>query len=269
MTQQIIRAQTVDAPTPEKLRGSILDAATIHEGMAWIGDQDDPFPAYNCLSLRTLPGFCYVGGTVGVPDGEKDFDVVPWSSAAKPFGVYGGLQCKPVGSDLSPARVRDAFLAREGTAVEMGLMEGLLSSAEVVSLPAGVTADVRQGIAWLEGHAACHYAGVPTLHLPRGAASILAAGGGVESDGNMLRTRLGSKIAAGGGYDCLNQAPDGTNSPSGKAWLYVSGEVVLWRSDLGVHDAFDTTNNDQFVLAERIYMAAVDCYMAAVQIDLK
>lgn len=269
MTEMLVRAPLFDAPPVTRLKGTLLDVATIHEGMKWIG-VTDVWPTYNCLDMKAIPGFCYVGG--GTADKTaKDFSGAPnWVDGGTPFGVYGGVTCRPFGFDGMDA-IRPAFEAREHVGVEQGVMTILAASSPVILAPktGGVDVGVSLGIAALEEHAACHYAGAPTLHLPRGVASLASVGNALVAEGNTLVTKLGSKVAAGGGYGCPNKQPTGQAAPGAdEKWLYATGEVVLWRGEVQDQEVFNQATNDVTALVERTYMVAFDCYIAAVKVKV-
>jgi hypothetical protein len=50
--------------------------------------------------------------------------------------------------------------------------------------------------------------------------------------------------------------------------MYASGEVVVARGDLVVQQAMDQSTNDILTLVERLYVAAVDCFVAAVRVKV-
>lgn len=272
MTQQIIRAPLFDPPTTTPRKGSLLEAATVHDGMAWLGPQD-AFASYNCLDMQALGAFCFNGNAT--PSGAtKDLDVAPqWITPDQPFGVYGGITCRPFGFSGGLAALEKSFITNEGIGVEKALMQYFThigSSGMNVLDPkgGGTTVDPALGVAALEDDASAHYGGVPTIHMPRGVASVLS-NTQVQFEGNAMFTHLGSKVAAGGGYGNPNLDPDGAAAADGERWLYATGEVVLWRGELVSQEAFDTNTNDMVALVERTYMLAIDCYVAAVKVSVE
>ena len=134
--------------------------------------------------------------------------------------------------------------------------------------PGGAAVPIKEGIALLEGYSSAMYVGVPTLHVPRVVASFAFQSDGLTWDGDMIRTKLGSKVAAGAGYDFLNRGPDGTGAAAGEKWLYATGEVVVRRGPAIVRQAMAHNDNEVFVLAERGYVVAVDSFVAAVRVTL-
>lgn len=209
--------------------------------------------------------------TVGLPNvlelGEKEsiqIDVV----SGLPFAVYRKTECKDLHGDDTGWATRSLQMG-ESHAVERGVMQAILAQP-TTALPNGTTAvSLVNGIAILEGYAADVYGGVPTIHMPRSVATrALAADALVPGLDWSITTKQGALVANGGGYS-INLGPTGEVAPAGQAWLYVTGQVTLLRSPIESHRVLDTTNNNQVVLAERTYVPAVDCFVAAVLVTLE
>src|SRR5690606_21156387 len=140
----------------------------------------------------------------------------------------------------------------------------LWDAPEDVTPVGGVPLNVA--LALLEGYAASVYSGVPTIHMPRAAASLLNER--IVWEGDKAYTRSGSKVAIGGGYD---------TSPMDGTWdMYATGEVYVERSDMISVNTFvlpgdgsgegsgenGLGSNTALALAERMYRVAVDCFVA-------
>jgi hypothetical protein len=177
--------------------------------------------------------------------------------------------------------MRRVFEANESVGVEKAFMatrfrvsapgdpeEGDLWDAPVDITPAGGAVDPYVGIALLEGHAASRYAGAPIIHMPRTIGALAWAKADLEQRGDTFFTPQGSKVASGGGYEALNTSPAGVAAPAGERWMYATGEIALQRGEIVVKREMDTTTNEVFVLAERLYVASVDCYTAAVRVKV-
>lgn len=207
---------------------------------------------------------------------QKNFEKSSWQDGFR-FSVYGGITCKGPGFTMSDAetKTKAAFLASESVGVERALMTtrfvaGAGWAAPTDVTPAGGAVTPAVGLALLEGDAACKYAGSPIIHVPRQVASLLTGNVGTISPsvGDTLVTGLGTRIAAGGGYGCPNQGPTGSAPTAGEMWMFASGEVGVARSDLFSSSDIDRVTNDVYVLVERTYVAAVDCYTAAVRVKV-
>lgn len=278
----IIKGATVTRPTPDPIKSSVLDHATVvdlseDEGFGWQNDEG-LWPSYNCLDTIVPTPLC--------PDplSEKVFAFGEWQPALS-FGLHGGIQCKTLGLDRDDmlSELRRVFALNEGKGVEQALLLNRFValatpapparqigwSAPVdltVSGPTGLLA-LQVAVANLEGYAAAHYAGVPTIHMPRAAANLLNER--IVWNGDKAFTRNGSKVAIGGGYDA-------EGVPSGTFNIFATGEVYVERSAKIEADSYvlpedgngvgsgDTglSDNTTLGLAERLYRVAVDCFVA-------
>lgn len=258
------------APTTTPLTGRLLDAATVTDDYQWL-DGADLFDSYNCMKFRSEPLFC-------APNSKTFDQTASWQDGVQ-FGAYGGAVCKAPGLDQNrmQSEVARVFANGESTAVERGLMKyrfiagsgSTWGSAPVDLTPAAGAQDVSVAVALLEGYAADNYVGTPTLHMPRVIASLATfRGQGIIQVGTTLYTKLGSKIAAGAGYDYPNTGPTGAAAPANEKWIYATGEVFVGRSKMEVHPGFAQGTNEVFVLAERAYIVAVDCFTAAIRVKV-
>lgn len=254
------------APAVTPPQATLISAATVTDEFAWL-DGKDLFQSYNCLTFGANANFC-------APNTLTLTQNAGWISGFR-FAGYGGVTCKAPGLDQAAmkAAVGAAFDTGESTAIEKAVMAtrfiadpGGNWAAPTDITPVAGAVKPATGIAMLEGHAAVNYVGTPTLHIPKVIASLVLGVNGAMFEQDMLRTRLGSKIAAGAGYDYPNNGPTGAAAPVGEKWLYATGEVLIGRGDMTLLQAFAQGNNDVTVLAERGYIVAVDCYAAAVRV---
>jgi hypothetical protein len=257
------------APTLTKRNGTLLDAATVVDsGTSWLSDNEALFESFNCMDFGSSAVWC--------GPNAKTFSNSPGWSPGFRFAAYGGVTCRSVGFDQSSAEsgTRAAFEVGESTAVERALMKtrfvALAGKWAVPTdiTPAGGAVSVQAGIGLLEGYAGTKYAGAPTLHLPRVVVPMLNGTNSLSLEGGTLVTQLGSKVAAGAGYDFPNTGPTGAAAAAGERWLYATGEVLILRDDLVVQQELNRSTNDVVVLAERMYFAVVDCFTAAVKVKV-
>lgn len=272
MTVTMVRPATFATPVPQKPVGTLLDVATVIEGIAWL-DPAGMFESYNCLGAHARRVNCVHDGVPVFSGGQgaetpKDFESPSWADGME-FGVYVGIQCKGPGFDLDAAlgSARDVFDAAESRGVESAVMNNMLKNGTDLT-PAGGAVTPQQGLGLLEGAAGLGYAGVPTLHIARTVASQLTGMGMLVREGDGLRTVLGSKVAAGSGYEGDDNLGPGSSFPwtDGELWLYASGEVVVGRGEAIAQRAVDQSTNDMYALVERPYTVALDCFMAAVRV---
>jgi len=234
-----------------------------------------PTVQYVQTAPRTAGGAAPPTSNTATTPANKTFEAPGWQDGFR-FAVYGGIKCKGPGFDMAEAetKTRAAFEAMESVGVERALMntrfvDGAAWDPATDLTPAGGAVSAAIGLAMLEGDAACRYAGTPIIHAPRAVASLLTGfQGSVVREGNRLETKLGSLVAAGGGYACPNSSPLGAAPAAGEAWMYASGAVSVARGELLIKSDIDRDQNDVYVLAERAYVAAVDCYTAAVRVKV-
>lgn len=280
MTVQIIKGREVVRPTTTPLKSSVLDhvaaaGSLVENGHFGLRNNEGLWPSYNCLDTLVPTPLC--------PDpmsGFKEFGVGEWIPGFE-FAVYGGVQCSAVGLDKADMRAELArvFGLNEGKGVEQVLLlnrfiatdSGVTPAwADPTDLTPGSAITVATALALLEGHAAAVYAGVPTIHMSRVAASLLNER--IVWQGDLAYTRMGSKVAMGGGYDSADVS-DGTVD------MFATGEVYVERSsevsipDLMVipgdgsgvgSDDNGLADNTVLGFAERAYRVGVDCFVAKV-----
>lgn len=273
----MITVTAPSAPTTTPLKGTLLNAATVIDSFEW-ANEINLFESFNCMKFREAAVFC--------GPNSKDLDqVAEWIDGFK-FSAYGGLVCKSIGLDEAHmlAEAERVFNQGESAAVEAALMSTRFVdsadgadgdadpdywSAPTDITPAGGAVSIKAGIALLEGYASGNYVGIPTLHVPVAVGSLLLSERSAEWDGNILRSLWGSKVAAGAGYDFPNTDPDGVDAADGEKWLYATGEVLVIRGKTFIRQEMDRQTNEVFVLAERPYIAAVDCFTAAIRVTVE
>jgi hypothetical protein len=260
------------APEITPLWGTLLDAAKVQDGIAWL-DGRDLWVSGGDLKFGYAPVFC------GVNSKNLDSNSVDWVSGFQ-VGAYGALTCRLIGTTFEEMeeQVREGFASGESTAIERALMDIRFRAAAGDNVgrwatptditPAGGAVHPRVGLALLEGRFSALYSGSPTIHMPRNIASLLAATEAIQRNGDVLYTKLGSLIAAGAGYDYTNYSPAGVASAEMERWVYASGPVYVGRGDMITQRALDQSDNDATVLAERPYIVAVDGPVLALRVTV-
>ncbi len=276
MTSQIIRGTEVSRPTPDRVTSSVLDHATVTENSKFgYRNNEGMWVSYNCLDLLTPTATCPAPQV-----GYKTFSRAEWQPAFE-FAVHGGVECSAVGLDKEDqaAEIKRVFERSEGKGVEQALLytrfeapdsdSGYTWDAPVDLTPSGGISLVV-ALAILEGDAAANYAGLPTIHMPRAAATVLQSHGLITWKGDKAYTSNGSKVAIGGGYD------DPTALASGAWTLFATGEIHVEKSEQIDHQMYvipgdgsgegsdenGLADNTVIALVERMYRVTVDCYLA-------
>lgn len=283
MTAQMIEGVAINRPEPDALTSTILDHATVDDNAEKFGlvNNEGLWPSYNCLDLLVPTPTCT--DPVAMADFHKDFKVAGWVPGFQ-FAVHGGVKCSAMGLDVADqeAEVTRVFERSEAKGVEQALLlnrfvENAPGSDERPVNPFDATWDapvdltsagmsLAGAMAALESYAAAVYAGIPTLHMPRGAV-LMAFGQGLvtERDGKFY-SKTGAKIAAGGGYDDPDAPLTGTFD------LYATGEVYVQKGKRLVFQEYVLTGqasedngldeNTVVALVERQYRVGIDCFAA-------
>lgn len=213
----------------------------------------------------------------------KTFDDNIGEQVALPFVVYASLKCGSAGyaPGYLESKVREKLLAVEQAGVEEALWSGAIGGVALANSPTfqgvGTTiltpvTGLAAGLGALEDYAAGLYGYRPIIHAEARVAALAGAINLVEDDDpdGTLRTPLGSAWSFGGGYP--GTSPAGVAPVAGHVWLYATGQVTLWRAeDIFVPPALQTMNRAQnqiSLIAEREWLAAVDCFVAAIDVTL-
>lgn len=190
-----------------------------------------------------------------------------------PFAVYHMFKCGAVGGyDRGAERARRALMGGEGRAVErvMGQLLAADDTGVDITPTPGTAVSIVDGIAKLEKWSAANYGGVATIHMPRDVALVAYAAGALVRVSTRLETGLGSRVAAGAGYDTL-QGPDGAGAAGAdEAWLYVTGQVVARRGaviEVGPQLQTAPRDNSFLALAERSYVLTTECIVGAILVS--
>lgn len=126
----------------------------------------------------------------------------------------------------------------------------------------GTTGDPATAIGLLDAELAQVYGGQGVVHVPLTALATLKANKLVhpgDEDG-ILRTPGGHRVVAAAGY--TGTGPDAAAAPAGSAWLYATGALFGYRSDVAVRDfpgTFDRSTNTVRKQASRTYLFGYEC----------
>lgn len=261
----------VAPPTPDGARFGLFSVANMTDSPDVQWEVGVEWESLACGMPGVVSLACVDGDEAGVPlEPDSGVDTV----RVLPFAVYGSYDCSVFSRppDEAENRARQHLALGEERAVEYALTVGGFDhqptfQSAVDLTPSGGAVPVKGGVGLLEGHLAENYGGVGTIHSPRTLGPYLP----VEREGQRLETKLGTMVAAGGGYDVANQGPDGTTPPDEERWLYATGRPIVRRSDvIVVPDEDQRPNrrtNDFTVIAQRIYAVGWDCATAAVRVE--
>jgi hypothetical protein len=256
MTVGVVQQTGVPFSPPSRTpHGSVLDHATIREGVSFL-DPAGLVWSYNCIGMDVDEVAC--AGFKGL---TKRFDP-PSSSNGAMFVIQGGVRCKPFGFSGDDPALRAAFDAMEPEGVSTGLHDALFDTAvDLTPTSGGVSPVVSLGL--LESYGYLNYAGLPIIHLGPGMISQLAASRAIEVTDGKLHTALGTPVAVSSGYETKSGGKLDQNQ-----WAFVTGAIVLARSEVTLESQIDRSTNDITVLYERLYVAGIDCLIGKVKVQV-
>jgi hypothetical protein len=114
----------------------------------------------------------------------------------------------------------------------------------------------------VEAQLASCYGGQGVIHIPYSALPTFVARGLVkqESVGGSIYTSAGNKVVPGLGY--TGSGPDGSAAAAGTSWIYGTGPVFGYRSEVFARpfpSTFDRSENTVRYLASRTYLLGFGC----------
>lgn len=257
MTAQLVQPSGVPFTPPSRTpHGSILDYAEVREGVSFL-DPAGLVQSFNCIGLDVDEVAC-----AGFKSLTKRFDPPAISNGAM-FVVQGGMTCKPFGFKGDDPGIRKAFEAKEGEGVSLGLFTSLFDTATDITPGAGTSLPPATALGILEGKGYLDYAGQPIIHMGPGMISQLASANALRIEGGGIYTMLGTPVAVSGGYETKT-----AGKLDADQWAYVTGAIVLARSEVTLVTDINRSTNDVVVLYERLYVAGIDCLVAKVKVKV-
>lgn len=192
---------------------------------------------------------------------------------ADAFMVINGVSCTRIASNDLVQTARDAFLADEQRLVEQRYWAQLAASAPTILAVGAVS--LVEGLALLEAFLRDNSGFTGVIHSDAYVSAYAAASTLIPNTNpeTTKRTSLWTPWVFGGGYD-ITTGPAGEAAPGpGQAWMYATGQIIVHRGNIRVpgerDGGFNTTTNQDFVIAERPYVIINDCPIGAVLVDLE
>jgi hypothetical protein len=285
----------VDGPAFTPLPNFLWDAAQHpstadphwQQGVTWIE---------RCGGGGTVYDECIaVTGTGGTPAAQASMssNVTQQNRGATAFTVYAEFDCAPVGQGLTQADLTDkaeeALLRREAYLVSRAFWTGqsgqsgstgqqtvwphlaansTLDDPFSIRLQTAATQlvtggeDVAVALGAVETQLASCYGGQGVIHIPYSALPTFKSRALItqESPGGPIYTPAGNLVVPGLGYD--GSSPAGGAAASGTSWIYGTGPLFAYRSDVFARefpDTFDRSENTVRYLASRTYLIGFGC----------
>jgi hypothetical protein len=259
----------IKAPPPPNRPYGLFDVA--------MGPMEMPVPEAQGGGVLYVPDTCVDDVfmyAINCPpvSGSKTFSTIDTAVSGAPFAVITSYTCGTIGWTFEEVeqRVRTRMSLHEQRAVErrvwqgwnasngLGTQAGLFSSATDL----GANGCVTEALADLEQALANNGVVGGMIHARPYMAPHLSSAHLIEQRGNRCYTKLGTPVVFGQGYD--GSAPGGSPPASGATAeaMYASGRVLIWGSETVVpplRETMDRSFNQQYALAERVFVALVEC----------
>lgn len=246
-----------------------------------------------CADAATTYDECLVvTGTGSPPPGpaSKTPTFEKTYRGAQPFTVEAAFSCSPVGLTDAATVARDALARVENDQVESAFWTGTaggvqsvlphLASNSTISDSDGIVlqsaasvavtgVDIARGLGQLEDALGDCYSGEGIIHVPRVALPTLVASWLVVERPDGLYTWSGHRVVVSDAYP--GTAPDGSAPAAGTTWIYATGAMIGFRSDVRMftpRESFDRAENTMRLIAERTYVLAYECCLIAAHVIL-
>jgi hypothetical protein len=261
-------------PNPNQQRYGLFNAAN--------GPLDLPVHARNgglqyTTNVCTLPGGYAVNCTPGGV--AKTFTDGLSTITGNPFVVIAETLCGTIG--YSEAEWNQ-FAFQKLQAGEQAIVELIFSGGTFGAAPSltnntpnatllTAATSTAQAIGRLEGWLYGLYGPAGIIHIPITDASYVLIDGVVYKDGGVWRTKNGTAVSFG---NYANLGVAGAAPAAGHSFWYITGQMSIWRtpdSEVFISPwdrSITLTTNQLRMYAEREYVVAYDCRVAAVDITL-
>lgn len=234
---------------PQAADGKILGGVE-HES------HDCSFPSFT--SDGCIGG--YVPGHVdGEPYDEKEYDGVPEWTNGESFVVYKGVQCF-LGDRSYDDDARKLLENTEEYGVQRAFADTILADIDPL-VPAAAAIEPDLAIALLEQHIVSSQVRGAVLHAATATATLLLTKGLLEMKDGKLFTKLGTPVNAGLPYDAV---PAGKTTAGISSWVFLTGAVNIWRTEIEVNPGTDYLHNLDGAIAERGYAITIGCGATAI-----
>lgn len=266
----------IDPPAPPPRPAGIFDLA--------LGPMPLPNDVAGGVGVMYIPDDCpatpqlYLVNCPSV-SGSYSFTGLDTPISGAPFAVATTFTCSSIG--MSPEemqrRVTTRLSLREQIGVEQRIWQGSTGPGAIGQIPGllrGATAltaasCVTEAIEMLEQQLATSQVIGGMIHARPGMAAHLANGHLLpETPGRGFRTPLGTPINFGIGYD--GTGPNGEAPDTDNEYMYATGRVAIWQAtDIFVapwQQTLNTSTNTITLLAERVYVVAIECGMWSIKV---
>lgn len=234
----------VQPPVRRPRKGGIQAVANIVTAERMFAAASLQWLSESCSFPFDAPGLCW-GEVI---EATKDTEGIEFGESSLIFAGYSGVACVDLTAEADfERRARLSLESGEDRFVEGKLLTHL---ADIYGGGTGTSAtDWVNAIAIAEETADANYVGQPVLVMSRAGAVYAKAADALDGDrdGN-LWTANGTPVLATSAFP-----------PATEKYIYVTGDLTLWRSEIVATTAQTPQANTAMALAERAYALGVDC----------
>lgn len=187
--------------------------------------------------------------------GDKSF-AKSENGTAQAFTVYTGYEGSLLfqnGQDYT-SQLEESHKNGSSHAVESALQTLILNpqATDLTPVPATAVTNGRLAAGLLEQWIAENTRTRPVIHTNRLGAALLRDLK-VEADW-ILHTKQGTPVANGSGYSATGP----TVATAGQAWVYITGQVSIWKSEMETVEAPEPFSNRKYILVETDYLISIE-----------
>lgn len=277
MATIITNRQLIEPPPRQPLRYGLFNAATVLDMPDRVIGAGLQFFADDCGDDTQLYNqTCDVSPAKTINEGTGLVETDPfWLVTRKRCGTVGRTadeirRATRAQLDASEQREVEAVLW-SGDAAQPGILNLINNAGTTTVVPSAPGAGAA--ISALEEAFYDVNGYVGTIHVNMSAEGALEYAGFLNPERGVLRTRIGSAVSLGSGYDITG--PAGVAPAAGFVWAFMTAYVTVWRStDAQIPQpdpmrVMDLSLNQWDVVSERVYAAAWACpEVFAVQVPI-
>lgn len=278
MATIITNRQLIDPPVNRRLRYGLFSAATVLDMPLRVITAGLQYYADDCGNfIADYNQECGVDGPLKTATEGSEL------VGTDPYWLVNRVRCGTVGRTAQEIRAvaKGRLTAMEQWGVENRLWNGVAAQPGVLNLIGNVgTVTVTSpapgagtAISALETAFYQENGYVGTVHVNSVAEGALEYAGMLNPEAGVYRTRLGTAVSLGAGYDITG--PDGVAPAAGFVWAFITGYTAVWRStddqipQPDPQRTMDRVLNQWDVVGERVYAAAWACpEVFAVQVPI-
>ena len=197
---------------------------------------------------------------------SKTFDGRDYVQSNHIVTLYAGVECGFLDFAEHAGKARTKLELGESHALEKFVREDVFTTGSE-HVPAG--SHLISQFAAAEQEALEAYQGELLAHIPIHSLYNLYEADLLRKDGDGFRTLAGSRVVVGTGYLSNLPPTGGATGTAGKEWVFFTGEMMIGKTGIEVHEGMEPETNNHRAVAEQIYSIAVDGPIVGALLTLK